>query len=315
MSEAGGPLAVVGASDEVPRKFRLISMRLWLLSAVGLLAFMFFGPDLSEPATLLAWIASMCVVVGLNGMFLFMLVSSFRLAFQQQDVMASVRAGEYDAARRHIEKLLPSIRMIGLGAPELALALGAVEVESGRFARGLAILEAARASRWFDWPPSRRNRGPLWGSIAFAHAMLGDATAAEQALGQARRDATGRQRGQLLLDEAVVLARLGRGRELADSVAQHLAAAEDILPLWSLRVILVLRELAARGDAAPGYRESAEDTTRDRLADPKVRMWLSRLAPSWSELQTFLAGHGIVAEPEARALRDAEDSASSSERA
>jgi hypothetical protein len=105
------------------------------------------------------------------------------------------------------------------------------------------------------------------------------------------------------------------GRELADSVAQHLAAAEDILPLWSLRVILVLRELAARGDAAPGYRESAEDTTRDRLADPKVRMWLSRLAPSWSELQTFLAGHGIVAEPEARALRDAEDSASSSERA
>lgn len=207
-----------------------------------------------------------------------------------QEAVALVRAGEMEAVGPKLE--LGLARASGPFAAQLAMLLGAVEIELGRPEQGIAILDSARRSQWFEGM-MHDNLGALVGAMATGWAVLGDHDAAAQALTLAHREHPATQRGLLLADDVLVHARAGRYDDVERCIAADLDAAEQILPAWSIKWIRVFQAFA-RAAGGAGYRTGADDRLPELFADPRVRRSMQRLASTWPELAAFLAAHGVV---------------------
>jgi hypothetical protein len=273
------PLRTPGRVPWFVRQVALFGAAMVMLPLISQLALVF--PVVSAIVWMLVWVAIVAWWFGRR-----ILQSSKDL----QEVAPLVRGGEMETAQPKLVRALG--RASGPMAPQFAAMLGAVEIELGRVEHGLAILESARRSGWFDTGPHGAMRAALLGSIATGHAYLGENDVALAELDAARGALPAGQRGLLLADEALVLARAGRYAELDARIAADLDAAEQALPAWGIKWIGVLHSFA-RASAGGTYRAEADDELPKRLADPRVRRSLLRLGAGWPELAAFLAAHGV----------------------
>jgi hypothetical protein len=279
----------------LPRRLQLPSKRAWIvrngvvLGVVSVLLFLvaqisFGGVQLP------LWIWLVAYAMGWLAWVLFRLRTTVK---DMQETAALVRAGEMEAAQPKLEVAVA--RASGPFAAQLAVILGAVEIELGRVERGLALLGSALRSDWFDSTMMRDSLGALHGGMATGWAALGDHDAAARALELGHRHLPATQHGLLLADDVFVHARAGRYDDVERCVATDLDAAEQLLPAWSIKWIRVLQAFA-RAATATGYRAEADARVQEAVADPRVHRSMSRIAKTWPEMAAFLAVHGISAD-------------------
>jgi hypothetical protein len=288
----GGALRV--AEVALPRRLQLPSKRAWIVRngvflGVVSVALFFLAQISFGGVQLPVWIWLAAYAVGWLAWVAFRLRTT---AKDMQQTVALVRAGEMEAAQPELEAAVG--RASGPFAAQLAIILGAVEIELGRVERGLALLDSALRSGWFDGATMRDSLGALHGGMATGWAALGDHDAAARALELGHRHLPATQRGLLLADDVFVHARAGRPDDVERCVATDLDAAEQLLPAWSIKWIRVLHAFA-RATAATGYRAEADARVQEAIADPRVHRSMSRLAKAWPEMAAFLAAHGISA--------------------
>ncbi len=294
MVQAGEGEALRVAMTALPRRLQIPAKRAWtvrngvVLAAVPFLLFLvaqaaFGGMQLPF------WILLSAYVLGWIVWPLFRLRGTMK---DMQETTALVRAGEMEAAQPKLEAAIA--RASGPFAAQLAIVLGAVDIELGQVERGLAIIESARRSNWFDSAMMRDSLGVLHGGMATGWAALGDHDAAARALELGHRHLPATQRGLLLPDDVFVHARAGRNADVERCVATDLDAAEQLLPAWSIKWIRVLHAFA-RATAGAGYRADVDPRVSEALADARVRRSMLRLAPKWPQLAAFLAAHGLAA--------------------
>lgn len=296
MVQAGEGEALRVAMTALPRRLQIPAKRAWtvrngvVLAAVPFLLFLvaqaaFGGMQLPF------WILLSAYVLGSIVWPLFRVRGTMK---DMQETTALVRAGEMEAAQPKLEAAVA--RASGPFAAQLAIILGAVDIELGQVERGLAIIESARRSNWFDSAMMRDSLGVLHGGMATGWAALGDHEAAARALELGHRHLPATQRGLLLPDDVFVHARAGRSADVERCVATDLDAAEQLLPAWSIKWIRVFHAFA-RATTGAGYRADVDPRVSEALADARVRRSMLRLAPKWPQLAAFLAAHGL-AEPD-----------------
>ena len=279
----------------LPRRLQTPAKRTWtvrygvVLGAVPVLLFLVSQIPVGG-VQLPFWILLVAYALGWIAWALFRLRVVVK---DMQETAALVRAGEMEAAQPKLEVAVA--RASGPFAAQLAIILGAVDIELGQVERGVALLESARRSGWFDSTMMRDSLGALHGCMATGWAAFGDHDAAARALELGHRHLPATQRGLLLPDDVFVHARAGRHDDVERCFATDLDAAEQLLPAWSIKWIRVLHAFA-RATAATGYRAEADARVHEAVAAPRGHRSMSRLAKTWPEMAAFLAVHGISAD-------------------
>jgi hypothetical protein len=199
-------------------------------------------------------------------------------------------AGEPEQAALDLDALCREARWAPTYHALFVFFRGFAELEAGREASALPMLEAVRDSGRFG----RRGflasyRALLYGNIAAAHALLGADDDATTSLALARAELAPARRGTLVGVEALVHARAGRHGEALSRIAADLEHAERILPVRRIRFVRVLQAFCERAAGGEYRTEASSAAVLEAIRDPVLRVSLDRYAAHWPELRAFLA--------------------------
>jgi len=280
---------------QLQRRFRTPRRNVWIVQQVVQIGVAAAAvPLVSRIGLILPGVPGWVGVLALVGAMLVWFTHRFPSSSRDlQDIVMLIRAGELEAAQPRLERALARAS-VPLAA-QFSMMLGTIEIEMGRTEYGLALLESARTSGWFDHGLQRPSRGVLYACMASGYADLGDDEAAAHALALAKREIPPTHRGLALADDVHVLARAGRHADVHDCVVADLDAAEQLLPAWAIKWIRVVHAYS-RAAAGSDYRSEAGEDVRALLADPRVRRSVVRLGARWPEFRAFLVANGVTAD-------------------
>jgi tetratricopeptide (TPR) repeat protein len=211
-----------------------------------------------------------------------------RWARRTEDGLWLMATARFAAAGRIFEELIDESR----DAPEqhagFVLQRAKTYLRQGSIDQALALFHTV--NEW-NGLPAGPARTELFASLAVAHTLRGDLDEARSWQRQAVKGKRARDRGALLLCEAMLEARSGHYREVSDMISEAWPEAERAAPAADLRILRILRAfVASQLDASAPRTKEVESILEDARS---IRVdQLAYLRSSWPELDSFLRTGG-----------------------
>lgn len=211
-----------------------------------------------------------------------------RWARRTEDGLWLMTTARFAAAGRLFEELIDESQDAPAQHAVFVLHRAKTYLRQGSIDQALALLHTV--NEWGGLPPGAE-RTDLFASLAVAHTLRGDLDEARSWQRLAVKGKRARDRGALLLCEAMLEARSGHYREVSDMISEAWPEAERVAPAADLRILRILRAfVASRLDASTPRTKEVETILEDARS---LRVdQLAYLRSSWPELDAFLRTGG-----------------------
>lgn len=209
-------------------------------------------------------------------------------AGSNEAALTLLRAGRYAEAAAVWEELAFHARMLPAAHALVVHNLGLAWLCLGHVRPGLALMERARATGWFSSRLLRDTDASARVGLALGRAVGGDLEGARAIVDALAPTLAPAQRSMTMLVDAIVAAR--QGQALAYRAEQLRQAESSLMPshVRALRLLEAFTQTRAQGSA---YRDAP---LRSLGITPGE---LDFLSADWPELRSFMASHGLMAEP------------------
>ncbi|MEX1369419.1 MAG: hypothetical protein AB1Z98_40200 [Nannocystaceae bacterium] len=173
---------------------------------------------------------------------------------------------------------------------------GVIELRRGRPREAITLLERVLATGRFKGRiGTLLEIGNTTGTLALAHAIVGEVELSRRILAQAREQFGPGREGMLFMFESYLLAREGRWSELVGHFDSQWRAAEPKLGIGTARTARLLEAMALEHVGGDEYRSGVGDRQQRALerAREAPRGAFDYLMVEWDEGQDFLRRHQL----------------------